>query len=82
MDLNYSVQVVTDMLFNNCEVNKTVFHFTPKSPYSVCVCVGIIQTGCDKHMFFGFALIRDLGNAIKMWCNKLQESKSEDNSLS
>lgn len=78
MELNYSVQVVTDMFFNNCEVNKNIFHFMPKSACSVCVCVGIIQTGCDKHMFFGFALIHDLDNTVKMWSNKLQGSKSKN----
>lgn len=52
--------------------------FVPKSACSVCVYVGIIQTGCDKHMFFGFTLIHDLDNSIRMWSNKLQWSKSED----
>lgn len=60
------------MFLNNCEIKENVFNFVPKSACSVCVCVGIIQTGCDKHMFFGFTLIHDLDNAIRMWSNKPQ----------
>lgn len=43
----------------------------------VCVCVGIIQTGCEKHMFYGFTLICDLDNTISMWSNVRQWRKSE-----
>lgn len=46
--------------------------------FVVCVYVGIIQTGCEKHMFFGFTLIHDLDNTISMWSNVRQWRKSED----
>lgn len=46
--------------------------------FFVCAYVVIIQTGCEKHMFYGFTLIRDLDNTVSMWSNVRQWRKSED----